>query len=143
MILPYLDYGLTFISACQDFAIQCLQRLPNRILKRALGVNRSFGTRELHKLAKVLTVCDRIRFNQLTLIHHGILNNSSLFTFRQLTISSTRSSDDRVLHLNKPNTKQYCKSLGFYGPSEWNALPADLKNCSSLPSFKVRLKRLI
>lgn len=22
MILPYLDYGLTFISACQDFVIQ-------------------------------------------------------------------------------------------------------------------------
>lgn len=143
MILPYLDYGLTFISACQDFAIQRLQRLQNRILKCALGVNRTFGTRELHKLAGVLTICDRVRYNQLTLIHHEVLNNTSLFTFRQTSISSTRGSHGRLLHLNKPNIEQYRKSICYYGPSEWNGLSTELKSCTSLPNFKVKLKRMM
>lgn len=143
MILPYLDYGSCFISACQDFAIQRLQRLQNRVLKCALGVNRFFGTRELHKLAGVLTIRDRIRYNQLSLIHHQILNNSSLFPLKRFSNNSTRSADDSQISLHKPNIEQFRKSLYYLGPSEWNALPTELKNCPSLCSFKIKLKRSI
>lgn len=90
MILPYLDYGIAFLSLCDNKSIQRLQVLQNRILKCALGLHRSFGTFELHKLARVLTIKDRIIYNQL--IHHDILTNSSLFPVKQQSYAGTRSS---------------------------------------------------
>lgn len=143
MILPYLDYGLCFVSACPDFAIQRIQRLQNRILKCALGLSRSYNTRALHKLAGVLTIRDRIRYNQLSLIHHQILNQTPLFPLRENFTSSTRSSDNKHILLTRPNTEQFRKSFCYSGPSEWNALSTELKNCNTLSVFKLKLKRSI
>lgn len=55
-------------------------------------VDRSFGTRELHKLAGALTIRDRIYYNQMCLIHHEVLNTSPLFPLRLDSASITRSS---------------------------------------------------
>lgn len=79
MILPYLDYGILLMSSSQDSLIQRLQRLQNKILKSALRLTRTAGTRYIHKVARVLMIKDRIRYNQLSLIHHGILNHTDLF----------------------------------------------------------------
>lgn len=136
-----IDYGIVFMSSCHNRKIQRLQILQNRILKCALGLHRLFSTLELHKLAQVLTIKDRIKYKQLVLIHHDILTQTNLFPLRHNTASGTRSTDTIQVLIPKPNTEHFRKSLFYNGPSEWNTLPEDLKTCQSLPAFKIRLKR--
>lgn len=143
MILPYLDYGIVFMSSSRESALQRLQRLQNKILKSALSLSRLTGTCLVHKTARVLMIRDKIRYNQLVLIHHEILNNSTLFSMSVDSNARTRSSVSTQLVLNRPNIEHFCKSLYYYGLNEWNNLPLDLRTCTTLTSFKHKLKAII
>lgn len=123
MILPYLDYGLVFMSSSTVFALQRLQRLQNKILKSALSFDRMSGTRRIHKTAKVLMIKDKIQYNQLVLIHHEKLNNTNLFPMPMDINTMTRSSVGPQHSLNRPNTEHFPNSLYYYGLKEWNNLP--------------------
>lgn len=59
MVIPYLDYGLLFMSSCQESQLQRLQRLQNKVLKCALRLNRLAGTLQIHSTARVLLIKDR------------------------------------------------------------------------------------
>lgn len=145
MIIPYLDYGILFMSSCLTTAIQRLQRLQNKVLKSALHLNSKAGTLHIHSPARVLLIKDRIRLNQLSLIHHGVLNKLSIFPLLQTPNIRTRSrsTDDPELILTKPNTEHFRKSLFYAGFTDWNALPPDMKNCNTLSTFKHKLKSMI
>ena len=52
-----------------------------------------------------------------------------------------RSSCEKLLKVPKRNTKTFGeRSFSFLAPSVWNSLPSDLRNSSTLPLFKSRLK---
>lgn len=147
MILPYLDYGMLFMSSCNEFVIQRLQKLQSKVLKCALGMNRNTGTRQIHNLTGVLMIKDRIRYSQLVFIHHQILTSSNLFTVtngpHDLHNPRTGSTDQNQIILSRPKTEHFRKSLYYGGLNEWNRLPQDMRNCTTLSSFKYRLKSSI
>lgn len=143
MIIPYLDYGLLFMSSCHDSLLQRLQRLQNKVLKCALQLNRTAGTLQMHSTARVLLIKDRIRHNQLSLIHHGVLNGLDTFPMVNVLNTRTRSTDTPELKLIRPNTEHYRKSLFYSGLTEWNSLSSELKNCDTLSTFKHKLKSAI
>ena len=52
-----------------------------------------------------------------------------------------RSLCEKLLKVPKRNTKTFGeRSFSFLAPSVWNSLPTDLRNSSTLPLFKSRLK---
>jgi len=52
-----------------------------------------------------------------------------------------RSSCEKLLKVPKRNIKTFGElSFSFLAPSVWNSLPSDLRNSSTLPLFKSRLK---
>ena len=52
-----------------------------------------------------------------------------------------RSSCEKLLKVPKRNTKTFGeRSFSFLAPSVWNSLPSGLRNSSTLPLFKSRLK---
>lgn len=145
MIIPNLDYGTWLISSAHASAIKSLQLLQNKILKCALNVHRSTGTRMLHSLAGVLMVNDRIKYNQLSLIHHQVLNKTDLFKLSSpdqtpSDVTRTRSSDDTRIVTTRPNTEHFRKSLFYSGLTDWNALSPEFKNCTTLSIFKNKLR---
>ena len=51
------------------------------------------------------------------------------------------SSCEKLLKVPKRNTKTFGeRSFSFLAPSAWNSLPSGLRNSSTLPLFKSRLK---
>ena len=55
-----------------------------------------------------------------------------------------RSSCEKLLKVPKRNTKTFGeRSFSFLAPSVWNSLPSGLRNSSTLPLFKSRLKTLL
>ena len=55
-----------------------------------------------------------------------------------------RSSCEKLLKVPKRNTKTFGeRSFSFLAPSVWNSLPSGLRNSSTLPLFKSRLKTLV
>lgn len=143
MVIPYLDYGVLFMSSCHESLIKRLQYLQNRVLKCALKLGRMTGTKCMHSLARVLMVKDRIYLNQLAIIHHGILTNSSLFPICNTLNPRTRTSNEIQISLTRPNVELFRRSLYYNGIKSWNALPLDLRNCTTLSTFKNRLKTLL
>lgn len=143
MIIPYLDYGSILLSSATDGNLLKLQRLQNKVLKCALNVNRLFDTKELHKICRVLTIKDRIGYNQLKYIHSSILSGNPFFLLRESSSMSTRSISALRIQLSKPNTIMYRKSILYNGIRLWNELPLELKLSQSLPSFKFKLKKFL
>lgn len=143
MILPYLEYGLIFLNSCPDAQLRKLQILQNKILKCALGKNSLFSTRLLHKQTGTLLIKDQIRYQQLSLIQHDFMNNSPLFPRSNSGITRTRSSDAVTLPVVRPTCELFRRSIYYQGILDWNNLSSELKNSSSLHSFKIKLKRQI
>ena len=65
--------------------------------------------------------------------------SSSLSTYQPS--HSLCTSTERLLKIPKTNLKTFGKrSFGYSAPTVWNSLPADLRACPSLPTFKADLK---
>ena len=61
------------------------------------------------------------------------------------SLDSLRISDDRTLlyepRLDQRNYKN--RQFDIYGPRQWNALPRDIREITSLDNFKSRLKTFL
>ena len=53
----------------------------------------------------------------------------------------TRNSVNGCLSIPKPNKELYKQSLLYNGPKVWNSLPNELKNASSVLTFKTIYKK--
>ena len=67
---------------------------------------------------------------------------TSILYLVHLTLHS--SSDTCMLKIQqyKRKTRGFC-SFSCFGPRIWNSLPQDLRHCSTLSSFKARLKTFL
>lgn len=140
MILPYIDYGCLLLSSCSRQAINRLQLLQNKMLRCALKVNRYCNIREFHNKCSTLMIEDRIKYNQLKFIYVNIQSESSLFTPRVHSALATRSVLEGELSVDTPNYALIRKSIIYDGILHWNKLDENIRNASSLASFKNQLK---
>ena len=54
------------------------------------------------------------------------------------------SSDTRMLEIQKYKGKTHgFRTFSCFGPHIWNSLPQDLRHCSTLSSFKAKLKTFL
>ena len=73
---------------------------------------------------------------------HGTLPrylSDSLCTYQ--TSRTLRSSNEKLLKLPRRKTKSFGeRSFSFQAPQIWNALPSEIRNLTTLSSFKSALK---
>ena len=48
----------------------------------------------------------------------------------------TRSQNKKLLKTRRPKTERFKKSLAYYGPKKWNALPSDLHQTEDKWEFR-------
>ena len=54
------------------------------------------------------------------------------------------SSDSRMLKIPQYKRETQCfRTFTFFGPYVWNSLPQGIRQCSTLPSFKTKLKTFL
>lgn len=141
LILPYIDYCLFLLSSCHASHLKKLQTLQNRVLKVALGVNHFYSTHKLHSQCNVLLVADRIKWQQLKLIHRSITLGIDIYPCKT-TSTTTRLSSTVQLNTQTPHTELFRKSICYHGIREYTLLASDLKS-ASLRSFGPLLKKLL
>ncbi len=96
-----------------------------------------------------LNISERLFLITMTLIYK-ILNNlapsylSNLITLKkELNTYETRGNSNNNIYVSHVNYKSTMKSLFFKGVVDYNKIPIDIKNSTSVKLFKTKMKKYI
>ena len=137
MILPYFDYGDVIYGTAGKDALDKLQRLQNKGLKICKGYNRRHDTDDLHRVTK----CPKLEIRRNAHLRNFMFNRSYKEELLDKRDIRTRAHDAPLFKIAVPKNETYKRSVAFAGASEWNALPANIRNINSSPEFKRIQKR--
>ena len=144
--MSVLAYLIPLWGGCEDYLVRALQVLQNRAARQVTKLSWFTPTRQL------LHQCGWLSIKQLIYYH------SALTVFR---ITKSRSpfylSQNLVTEHPYPTrlaTGGGIRSEGIFGvprsrsfliraPRDFNNIPADIRNCKTLPAFKQKLKNWV
>ena len=141
MMLPILEYGDIFLSATTCEIRKKLQTLQNKGLRCALNKGLQTSSSELHNKANLLALRYRREQHLLNYMFDWTVKvNEDMKALTPKPTYCTRSQNKKILKTKKPNTEKFKKSLAYFGPKKWNALPADIHQIPSKLEFKRSVK---
>ena len=94
-------------------------------------------------------ISERIKYKTACMSYNSITGFSPSYLSELLQLYSPSrslrsSSDTRILKLRRFNRKTHrFRSFSCFGPHIWNNLPQDVRNSTTLPSFKKKLKTFL
>ena len=129
--------------------IQPLQKIQKFAARLVLLAPRHHHSTSLLEKLHWLPILERVKYKDAcmcfnTISDSGAANLSELLHVYTLSHTLRSSSDTRIFEI-----QQYkCKAHGFctfscFEPHIWNSLPQDLRHCSTLSSFKSKLKTFL
>ena len=143
-----LDVNNALLYGLPDYLIKKLQRLQNAAARMVMQAPKHCHITPILKDLHWLSIRSRMHFKVLLTVYkalHGLapIYISDLLVRRQSSYRSTRSCEGNMLIV--PPTKDMTVTWGernfiYVGPYLWNQLPANIRNCVTLDSFKTRLK---
>lgn len=140
MVLPYIEYGNSFLLGSDIAMLNKLQRAQNRGLKIALAKDMRYSTGILHKEARLASWEVRARMAAMRLMFKYKHNDE--YTEACPMGSSTRAHYGPLIIVDKPKTTNYSKSISYMCRKEWNSLPAYIRCIDECKKFKKELKLL-
>ena len=144
-ILPHFDYCSNIWGHCSNKLLLRVERLQKAVARVLLDSDFSTPSRNLFDVLNWLPFRERIVFNESVLMYK-VQNNLApnyLNVFRSVQnvhSRSTRSVDRNELYIPRHRTQIFKRSFTYSGVKIWNSLPADVKFCSTLHSFKTKCK---
>ena len=125
-----------------------MKNLINRALKLVLNI--PIVSTEICKNKNIFDYdmaynyfCSINMFRILRLNHHPFLANK-VQLYQRSHSHHTRSVQNQVLNLPKPNCSKFQRSFLYNGIQIWNNLPLNIRNVQDdLHSFKYRLKQFL
>ena len=135
MFLPVLEYGDIFLTSATAENRKRLQMLQNKGLRCALVKDKDTSTDDLHTEAKLLKLKYR-REQHLLNFMYDMSEKESNIKKKCLEGVATRSSSKKLLKTKRPRTEKFKRSLSYYGPKKWNALPNDIQLAATRSEFK-------
>ena len=146
-ILPILDYGCTVWGFCSKKNSDFLERLQNKAMRITLRTNRLTCTQFMREKLGLLTLFNRWRYMCLQLVCR-IMNDHNCprqlqgvdhYLVLRSNLCDKVLRDNRELHLPRTKTAMGQSIFMYAAAKEWNDLPTDHQNCSSLKIFKTKL----
>jgi len=144
LVLARLDYANALLYGSPQRVIRVLQRVQNSAARVVAGV----ATREHITPVLVdlhwLPVAQRIRYKILLLTFKALNGLAPAYLQECLHAQSDRPRRTQHQHLLRvPRVR--CSTFGqrafsYAAPTLWNSLPLNMRDCTSLPSFKKQLK---
>ena len=129
--------------------IQPLQKIQNFAARLVLLVPCHHHSTPLLEKLHWLPILERIKYKVACICFSAISGSGPAYLSELLhvyTLSRTlrSSSDTRMLEIQqyKRQTRGF-RTFTCFGPHIWNSLPQDLRHCSTLSSFKAKLKTFL
>ena len=145
LILPHLNYGVECWHAAPNFAKNKLEVLQKKALRAIFGLPYNSHTNDIFKENGLLKITDIYRTNLLCHLYK-IRNmpanyDASLHPRLMSTIHSYSTRNSNNLEIPRYNKATSQSSFLFQSAKEWNIIPENIRNSSSLASFKSNLRR--
>ena len=146
LVLSRLDYSNSMLIYANKVDIDRLQRIQNRAAKFVCKARKYDRATPLLKQLHWLPVEKRISYKIALIVYKCIHKFAPQYLMNLLSPqhrSSYRlrsSEDTRILHVPRISSKRGEASFDFCGPKIWNSLPAHVRFCTSINSFKQKLK---
>jgi hypothetical protein len=143
-VLPHIDYCCTVFYPLSQTNVTRLQRLQNRALRLLLKAPPRTHIEDMLSELNFMSIKQRQLFN-LLVFTWKIVNNhlpSYLCDFNfvaNVHQHFTRSSQANTVFIPRCSKR----SLQFNAFTQWNILPAELRNAQSLPVFKRECSRYV
>ena len=149
LVLSILNYGLRVWGVASKTQMHRVQKLQNFAGKVAVG-----GARRIDHATPILEKLEWLRiglkyFYDICILMFKIRNNLvPEWLFSMPTVEDVRGElvitrQNDCLFIPRTRTDTGARALSVRGPSFWNQLPADIRNCHSITSFKTKLFRFL
>ena len=153
LLLPIFSHGLTTATVSSWVHLKPSSSLSKQIQNFAarlvlLAPRHQHSTTLLEKL-HWLPISKRIKNKVACTCSNAINGSGSAYLSELLHVYTTSrtlrpSCDTRMLKIQQYKRKTHgFRNFSCFGPHIWNSLPQDLRHCSTLSSFKAKLKTFL
>ena len=144
LVLSMLDYCNSLLLGSSDQNLRKLQRIQN-ITCRVIYTLKKYDQLTPHFInLHWLKIQERIIYKTATLVYKCIYDLAPSYLSDLIDIQHGRQfrfANQMKLPVARPRTSIVAKSsFSVRGPTIWNELPLDVKNCDTLDTFKRKLK---
>ena len=145
-ILSRLDYCNCLLMGTPNSVIEPLQKIQNFAARLVLLEPRHHHSTPLLEKLHWLPISERVKYKVACMCFSAINGSGSAYLSELLHVYTPSrtlrsSSDTRMLEIQQYKRKTHgFRNSSCFGPHIWNSLPQDLRHCSTLSSFKVKLK---
>ena len=143
-ILSRLDYCNCLLMGTPNSVIQPLQKIQNFAARLVLLAPHHHHSTPLLEKTALLPISERIKYKLVCMCFSGPAYLSELLHVCTPSRTLRSSSDTRMLEIQQYKRKTHgFRTFSCFGPHIWNSLPQDLRLCSTLSSFKAKLKTFL
>lgn len=140
IIKPHFDYCSSLLFLLDANSISSLQKLQNRGMRVLLRCNRHTSIMSMLQVLDWLSVKDRLFYNSMIFIYKLISGKLPTY-FNQFVVYQNEIHDyptrgNMNFYVARTNYTRSMNSLFHKGLREYNELPRDIKNSSSIVQFK-------
>ena len=140
LVYSQIQYGIELYGACSKQLLNKIQTLQNKLLKVLYNLPYRTDTNVIHSSLNILKIDDIRKLNILKFVYEAV-NRISIRQFnnyyrfhRDIHNRSSRQNDR--LYPERVRTKYGENTLNCIGSKLWNSLEQNIKNSSSLYTFK-------
>ena len=148
-ILSRLDHCNCLLMGTPNSVIQPLQKIQNFAARLVLLAPRHHHATPLLEKLHWLPISERIKYKVACMCFSAINGSGPAYLSELLHVYTPSrtlrsSSDTRMLEIQNYKRKTHgFRIFSCFGPHIWNSLPQDLRHCSTLSSFKAKLKTFL
>ena len=143
LVISHIDYANGILSGLSKRLILKLQCIMNKAAKLILCRNKYDSATQAMFELHWMPVEFRIKYKLALLVYKALNNLAPSYLSEMLhfstSIYSTRAETDRKLVVPRAS-RIGDRAFSVAGPRIWNELPTDIRNLTTLGSFKNRLK---
>ena len=137
--MSHINYASTVWSKAGEVHLKKLNSLHRRAAK-IIVPNAFLSTDQKLKSAGILPLTQQFDFNTAVLVYKTRLGLAPQYLKVLLLVSGGKYFNDKYI-LPQTRIDLFKSSFSFQGAYIWNSLPASVKKCESLGSFKYCLKK--
>ena len=147
LIYSFLIYGIEIWGHTFPTYLKPISRLQKKAVRLITFSDYQSHSEPIFKFLNLIKFTDTIKFQTIKFIFQWKnsllpLSFDNFFeTIKEIHTYNTRQASNDNIYLERRNTDQYGKrTIKFAGAILWNSIPNDLKNCTSITTFKRKLK---